>query len=170
MSLSSEEIRYRANQSQLDREKFQKAQEEAEYNALKQQAKDWYTTTSMNTVNPNTVWATPFAGGGGSGGYGATPNTTNGNGGMGGAVYGNWSTGIYNQPYVVDEVDVDRGAITLEKEIKRCGKDFYYLVSPYTQTDGDGLWHAKGRRAVGKGTTALEAVSDLLAQLTPEDE
>lgn len=58
----------------------------------------------------------------------------------------------------------------LELAIEQCGNGFYYLVSPHATTGGDGLWHAKGRRAIGKGRSALEAVRDLITKLAPEDE
>ena len=53
--------------------------------------------------------------------------------------------------------------------IEQCGNKFYYLVSPHSNTEGDGLWHAKGSRYIGKGTSPLEAVQNLLIQLSDND-
>lgn len=52
--------------------------------------------------------------------------------------------------------------------ISKCGKNFYYLVSPSANTEGDGMWHAKGKKVLGKGKTPEEAVESMLNQLTTE--
>lgn len=57
----------------------------------------------------------------------------------------------------------------LESLITKCGKNFYYLVSPEASSESDGLWHAKGKKATGKGTTAVLAMQNLLEQLTTDE-